>query len=259
MLLLDNAIVLRTIDYGEADRICTFLTHQYGKVTAIAKGAKRSYKRFGGGLSVFACGEASFKQRPQQDLWILESFQASQTSATLPYEMSRFAQASYACELVRELCPPTHPEPMVYTLLWNLLQTLDKIPVTQSSQAEPLLAFELQTLQALGVGLIFNQCTSCGQLVYASVPNQSIFVDIQGGGVVCSNCASRNKGRLIPLHRDAQAALLSLSQTPLEHVLHEHLPPLVLKEIRKVLLEVIYHHVGKMLQTVEFIEQMNKR
>ena len=54
--ILTAAIVLRVTDYGEADRIVTLLTESHGKVSALARGAKKSRKRFGAALGLFGCG-----------------------------------------------------------------------------------------------------------------------------------------------------------------------------------------------------------
>ncbi len=62
--VMTPAVVLRTVDYGEADRVVTLLCREGGKRSALARGARRSSKRFGAGLSLFGVGEATLLERP---------------------------------------------------------------------------------------------------------------------------------------------------------------------------------------------------
>ena len=74
------AIVVRLVDYGEADRIVTLMTRDFGKVAALARGARRSGRRFGGGLGLFGVGEAQLTQR-RGELWSFDSFHAASFSS----------------------------------------------------------------------------------------------------------------------------------------------------------------------------------
>ena len=90
------ALVLRAQAYGESDRIVTLLTATHGKVTALARGARSSRKRFGAALSPFGFGEAMLRERRGQDLWLLEDLHCSRGFSHLPQELSRYSQACYA-------------------------------------------------------------------------------------------------------------------------------------------------------------------
>lgn len=157
---LTQAIVLRVTDYGEADRIVTLLTERHGKVSALARGAKKSRKRFGAALGLFGCGEASLRER--SDLWILEELHAQRGFLRLGQELGRFGHACYVCELCQHLCPPHEPEPQVYALLNAFLQHLDDLPLADRPTVGPLRSFELRLLDAVGLGLSLRACAACG-------------------------------------------------------------------------------------------------
>ncbi len=157
---LTQAIVLRVTDYGEADRIVTLLTERHGKVSALARGAKKSRKRFGAALGLFGCGEASLRER--SDLWILEELHAQRGFLRLGQELGRFGHACYVCELCQHLCPPHEPEPQVYALLCAFLQRLDDLPLSDRPSVSPLRSFELRLLDAVGLGLSLRACAACG-------------------------------------------------------------------------------------------------
>jgi DNA repair protein RecO len=157
---LTQAIVLRVTDYGEADRIVTLLTERHGKVSALARGAKKSRKRFGAALGLFGCGEASLRER--SDLWILEELHAQRGFLRLGQELGRFGHACYVCELCQHLCPPHEPEPQVYALLIAFLQRLDELPLADRPTVAPLRSFELKLLDSVGLGLSLRSCAACG-------------------------------------------------------------------------------------------------
>jgi DNA repair protein RecO len=158
--ILTPAIVLRVTDYGEADRIVTLLTETHGKVSALARGAKKSRKRFGAALSLFGCGEATLRER--RDLWLLEDLHAQRGYLRLGQELGRFSHACYVCELCQQLCPPHEPEPQVYAQLLAFLDRLDGLPLADKPPIAPLRAFELKLLDAVGLGLSLRHCAACG-------------------------------------------------------------------------------------------------
>lgn len=158
--ILTPAIVLRVMDYGEADSIVTLLTETHGKVSALARGAKKSRKRFGAALGLFGCGEATLRER--RDLWLLEELHAQRGFLRLGQELGRFSHACYACELSQHLCPPHEPEPQVYALLLAFLDRLDQLPLADRPPVSPLRAFELRLLDSVGLGLSLRHCASCG-------------------------------------------------------------------------------------------------
>ena len=74
MRVTTAAIVLRTVDYGEADRVVTLFTRDHGKLSALARGARKSVKRFGAALGLFGVGEAVLVDKPNVELATLERF-----------------------------------------------------------------------------------------------------------------------------------------------------------------------------------------
>src|SRR5579859_7365007 len=114
--LVTPALVLRTVDYGEADRIVTLFGRDGGKRAAIARGARKSTRRFGAGLGLFGVGEAQLVERPRADLDILESFHGARGYPSLMLDLGKVAHGGYACELLRELLPERHAEPALFDL-----------------------------------------------------------------------------------------------------------------------------------------------
>src|SRR5262245_27992425 len=122
--LVTPAVVLRTVDYGEADRVVTLLARAGGKRAAIARGARRSTRRFGAGLALFGVGEATLAERPHAELDVLEAFHGARGFPHLALDVAKVAHAGYACEVVRELAPARQAEPELFDLLVAFLALL---------------------------------------------------------------------------------------------------------------------------------------
>src|SRR5258706_16074030 len=108
--IITDAIVLRAVTTGEADRVVTLMTRSLGKVAAVARSAQKSRARFGGALSAFVVGQATLRDRRGAELMLLEAFDARHDFTAIANDPLRYAHASYATELVRELSAPRHAD-----------------------------------------------------------------------------------------------------------------------------------------------------
>jgi DNA repair protein RecO (recombination protein O) len=265
MVHVTDAVVLRLGEYGEADRVVTLLTATRGKMSALAKGARKSQRRFGGALSLFGHGEAMLRERQGQDLAILEGLHSARGFSRLGQELGRFGHASYACELCRELCPPHEPEPEVYALLVQFLGALDALPLAEKPRTEPLRVFELRLLDAVGLGPSLERCAACGGEVAGGEGDSGppVPFDLSRGGVLCSDCwLSTASGAPMPLSREVRRALLRLKQVRPDEggeagLMALDLSKEALRGCRDLLLDVIQHHLGRGLRAVEFIAKLN--
>ena len=202
-----DAILLRSIAYGESDRVVTLLGRTTGRVSALARGARKSLKRFGGGLGLGASGQACLRERAGGgELMGLESFEVNEGRIGLGGDLARTAHASYAIELVDRLCGPRHPEPAVYHWLDEFLSRVEAAGAT----AERLRVFELGLLGRLGIGASFD-CVACGR-AEADLQEESTRWHPERGGVVCRACV-RQGALLTAETRRALARLSGLSLT----------------------------------------------
>ena len=254
-------LVLRVVDYGDADRIVTLLTAAHGKISALAKGARSSRRRFGAALSSFGFGEAMLEERRGQDLWSLSDLHVTRGFPNLPHELSRFGHAAYACELCLHLCPPHVPEPEVLRLLVTLLDFLDGLPIAEKPSPLALRVFELRLLSAVGLALQLDDCAACG----GPVPEAELVpLDVKRGGVLCSACflgplpaqLGPQGGGLSSALRQSlhQLGELDLSAAALSSV---RLDPVGHAKVRELLQSLVQHHLGHGLRAVEFIAKMN--
>ncbi|AKU89940.1 DNA repair protein RecO [Vulgatibacter incomptus] len=176
-----EAIVLGSVDYGESDRIVTFLTRDRGRLSAFAAGARKSKRRFAGVLEPFTRLEVRLQER-RGELLFLASCSLHDGHAGLREDLGRIAHAGHAAELCRELCRDREPHEELFDLLAVYLRALCGEP----ARPEDLLAFELAALRHAGVSPRFTDCALCG----AGADGGALF-DPAHGGIVCGACAGQ--------------------------------------------------------------------
>ena len=240
------AIVLRAVNYGEADRIVTLFGRETGRLSALARGARKSQRRFAGGLGLCAVGVASLRERAGADLLTLESFDATAAHVALGADVARMAHAAYAAELVTKLCAPRQVEGAVYDWLADFLVCLD----AEGASAERLRVFEVGLLGRLGFAPVIDRCAICGRA--ADVEYRW---DPDRGGAVCPTCGKSGR----PIRAGVRAALARLAATPLAEAGAEPLSPDINRGCREALLEIIQHQVSGPLHSLEFISKLGGR
>ena len=244
------AIVLRAVSYGESDRVITLFGRDTGKLSALARGARKSQRRFAGGLSMCSLGSAAIKERAGAELVTLERFDATESHAGLGSDVARMAHAAYAAELVGKLCAPRQVESAVFDWLATFLRLLDG----DGASAERLRVFEIGLLSGLGFGPVLETCAVCNGESFAGRPASEVAFrwDPDRGGAVCALCARGGR----PIGAAVRQALGRLSRMGLADATAEPLPPDVNRDCREALLEIITHHVSGPLKSVEFIAKV---
>ena len=177
-----EAIVLKVFDHGESDKIITLFTADYGKITAIAKGAKRSKRRFVNKLEPFTHLFINFATNKYSSLVRIDEAELLAPFASLRSDYQRFTCASLICELLLNWLPEHDSNQPLFPLL---TQTL-----TQLGQQRPittLLFFHLHLLTLLGFHLHLRDCQNCG--------NQQgpFYFQPASGGIWCQHCRQQNK------------------------------------------------------------------
>jgi DNA repair protein RecO (recombination protein O) len=244
--LVTPAIVLRTVDYGEADRVVTLFTRDVGKLSALARGARKSVRRFGAALGLFGVGEAVLRDKPQADLLGLERFDGARGFPSLMADVAKVAHGGYACEVVRELVPLRQAEPHVFELLVTFFAALEAGP----ARAETLRIFELALLDALGLRPELGSCVACDS---DDLGMPGDVFDVRRGGVVCAHCHGHGR----PLVDDVRRALVDAQARTLHDAASLTLSPSVNAGCREALAAIIADHVGRPLKSLEFIAKLN--
>ena len=204
---MTEGIVLRSIRYGEADRILHVYTQNRGKVGAIAKGVRRTKSRFGGRLEPFARVTLQLHEG-RSDLLTVTGADTVEPHVRLRADARALDAAARACDAVGRLFETGDPHPPVYHLLCHELALLDAEPATYATHANQL-AFRLKLLLAAGLAPHLAECASCGERDHLAGFSGA------AGGVVCSAC----EASAFPLGAEAHAFMTealgsSLAEAP---------------------------------------------
>ena len=177
--LKTEALVLRSLRYGEADRILHLYTPNRGRISAIAKGVRKTRSRFGGRMEpFFRLHMVLYEGR--SDLLTVTSADTISGHPRLREHAAALDSAARACDAVGRLFETTDPHPGVFALLCNELALLDARP-EQATHANQL-AFRLKLLLAAGLAPQLAACASCGEAEHL------VAFSGAAGGVVCSAC-----------------------------------------------------------------------
>jgi DNA repair protein RecO (recombination protein O) len=179
-----EALLLRRVEYGEADLVLTLLTQKLGKVSALARSARKSMKRFGGSIEPMHTLMLELDERPGAELFTLVEAKLLVPRAKILSSLAAMEAAGKALSWARRAAPPRTPEEAPYAVLSTLLDRLAADPTPESS-ALALSEAGLCLLSAFGWGIDFERCVRCGR---QALPAQSASVDAVRGGLICRSC-----------------------------------------------------------------------
>jgi len=226
-----EAVVLRSMRYGEADRILQLYTPDRGRLSAIAKGVRRARSRFGGRLEPFFRLRIELHEG-RSELLTVTGAQTVDGYARLRGDAPALDAAARACDAVGRLFETSEPHPGVFNLLCRELALLDE---QAAGQRAPLgwrgaLAFRLKLLLAAGLAPQLAVCASCGEHEH--------LVGFSGaaGGVVCAACEAGS----FPLGEDAYRFMTEALGRALTEVPEASDP--ALGQVERAIAATLEHH-----------------
>jgi len=142
-----HGLILRTRPFTETSLIVNWLTPDFGRISTVAKGARRAKSPFRGKLDLFYEGDFSFQRSRRSELHTLREIVLRETNAVLRRDLGYLQQASYCATLIEQTTETQTPLPEIYELFRGFLRTLPKQP----PKPRTVFAFELKLLQILGL------------------------------------------------------------------------------------------------------------
>jgi DNA repair protein RecO (recombination protein O) len=226
-LLKTEAVVLRSLRYGEADRILHVYTPHRGRVSAIAKGVRRARSRFGGRLEPFFRLRIELHEG-RGELLTVTGAQTVDAHPRLRASARALDAAARACDAVGRLFETGEPHPGVFNLLCHQLSLLDADPA--SATRAGTLAFRLKRLHAAGRAPQLGACAGCG--------DDEHLVGFSGaaGGVVCGGC----EAGAFPLGQEAHEFMLGALGRPLSEAPAGE--ERALGQVERAVAETLEHH-----------------
>ena len=245
-LFTTHAIVIRSLNYGESDRIITFFTKDFGKVKGIAKGARRSKKRFQNAFGLFSHLRLIFFDREGMGLVRVESCDILHTFPKIRENLKKIFYGNYYLELVNEMSGERETNPEAFDLLLSFLMNLE----ATESKEEQLRMFEIRMLSLFGYRPHMIRCGICkkGWEDLKNIPR--VFFSLEKGALVCDRC-SKAWNNLLPLSLGTARLIDQVSQMELARIHRLRFTPQALSESRELLPKFIIHQLGKELKSLK--------
>lgn len=186
-IIQSEAVILRVADHGEADRLVTFYASDGGKRQGIAKGAKKSRKRFVNSLEPLSVVDLVYREA-RSLVWI-DACKLVDPHVNLRDDLYRWCYGALFCELVLEMVPEAESQPELFTLFKNTLEQL----ALGRDQLDVVLLFMFRFFHLLGYLPALDRCTICQRPLMS---DKYWRWDIEKGILICSNHAELQSGRL---------------------------------------------------------------
>ena len=208
-------MVINVTDYAESDKIITFYTQSQGKQTCIARGAKRSLKRFVNKLELFSWLDIEYVTGSRSTLSRLDQAELTDPFSTLRTDYDRYVTANILCELIQAGTRESDADPALFSLLAWALDHLNR----GGPVIDILILFHIRLVNLLGYRPELTGCVSCHHLTLDRAP-----YSFRPGknGIVCCRC----NNAAMPVGNPISLATIKLLGKALE------LPPEKLDRLR---------------------------
>jgi len=249
------AIVLRSWPFGESDRIVSFLTESHGKLTGIAKGAKRSKKRFVNSLEPFSFVNLRFQDGVHSSLAFILGCELQKSYKNLIASLDKIAVAFYCVEITEGLIAEREENRLVFKHLKQSLSYLEN----QETSLTFLIGFELKLLRLAGYQPFLDSCRRCGvnrPRLPDPIPTSRMrwHFSLRDGGILCESCSGLRK-EILPMSGEALDLMMDLQQEQNLQSTNLMLP--VLKQMRAVVLRFIQFQMDKEIKSASFLYQLS--
>ncbi len=241
-----DAIVLRRLDYGEADRIVTLLTREYGKLAAIAKGARRGKSKVAGSLDLFA--RSSMMLAKGRNLDVVAQVERRGDARHISGDLQRTAYACLVAEVVDKVMEDRHPVDEIFDLV---VLTLGDLNIVDRSPRADGAWFLMRMLDVLGYLPQLQDCPSCA----AELPEVPGWFSPLLGGVLCARCGAHDQaGSPISVNGLKILRLMAAGQRELYDRLR--LSNELLHEIEQALEAQLEYHLDRHLKSLDFLRSI---
>ncbi len=206
-----DGILLDSHDHGESDLIVTLYCRDRGRVTAIAKGAKKSLRRFVNKLELFSFIHVTLRQKTPNSMALLEEADLHSGFIQLRQDVSRYTAASVIREFTLLATQDGETDERCYTLLlWSLHKLDQSLPHLQV-----VMFFLVRFYDYIGYRPGLHNCCYCNSVAN---PATTFGFSTISGGIVCNTCASKASQPGIRLTHGTIKTLQSCQDTPLERL-----------------------------------------
>lgn len=239
------AIIMRIRDFGESDLLVSFFTPDRGRLKGIARGARKSRRRFSNCLDLFCLSNIEYEIKRKSDLYFLHSCKLVHAFPGLRSDFGTLSLASYMVELTEILFPLSVVDRDMFELLKSSFFALDGGEMIDRLR----ILFETKAMCLGGYKINFETCCNCGRTYKGE--GRAVFAKSKGG-IACLKCGKESN--LAPgLGPDAVKTLQLMQSEPLNKIETSALSDEIICEIKPVLKFHMEYRIGKRLKSAEYL------
>jgi len=245
-----NGFVLRSLNYGESDLIVTFYSNDFGKLKGIAKGAKRSKKRFANVFEPFSLTNIIFTLKSRDMLAFIESCEIIEHYDAVRCDLDKTLTASYFIDLTDHFSPEGKKNEYIFDLLQTFLKLLGKEKPTDTL----VRFFEMRLLKLAGFEPVLDRCIICKIPVTNCC---AYYFHAEEGGIKCAGCAKPQRFAQ-PVSAGALRTLLLGKDMDVDRIKSVALSDALARESRNILSGFITHILNREVKSLKIMEQVHR-
>ena len=243
-----QGIVLRTSRYSENDVILTIFTRNLGKVSAIAKGAKRSKSALLPSAQLFAY--SNFTLKKQRGMYRVSQSEIIKSFYDISYDIDAFSYASYISRLVENSLLENQTNRKLFNLIVKTMYLLSQKDVDKEFITA---AFELKFSGCMGFRPITDRCSVCGD-----ESDQRAIFNIEEGGMLCKKCAENFSGN-IRLDATTRKLMNYILSNEIETVSRAKVNKVLTKELSKLMKQYLTAYVSNLnMKSLNILDDLHK-
>ncbi|HMO13306.1 MAG TPA: DNA repair protein RecO [Pirellulaceae bacterium] len=204
------AIVLRVTEFSETSCVVTLFTQDFGKLSALAKGARRPKSPFEAALDVLSVCRVVFLQKSGDSLHLLTEAKLERRFRAGARNLESLYAAYYVVELLGRMTDHLDPHPELFRLAVSTIVELDSA-IGEKHELHTtisilLMRFQMQMLSMLGQAPGLHACVECNANLEETIDKKRVAFGLNSGGILCAKC-KRNDRRIISLSLSALQGL----------------------------------------------------
>lgn len=244
MLVKAEGIVIKSIDYGEGSKIITLFTRNNGKVSIVAKGAKKTKSRLIALTQVFCYGEYIYYLGNQSSMGTLNQGDVQLNFVDIYDDINKTSYSAYLVELVDKLTTPQEPNQYLFE---ELLLSLENI---NSGKDEEIITriFEMKLFKIFGYRPHIHSCAICKK------EDNLYAFSIQNGGLICSD--HKNDSTVILLQPNTIKLLRLFEGIDIKRLGNIDVKQSTKSQLKQVMEGFYDEYIGIPLKSRNFLEQL---
>ena len=245
MIEKTEGIVIRTLNYGETNKIITVLTPNFGKIGLMARGAKKAKSKLSSASQLFYHGHFLFQKG--RGLGVLHQADSIHPFRHIKEDIVQMAYAAYIVELTDKIIEENMASSSLYKMLLNIFKKMDEgVPADILA-----IIYEVKVLPLAGLAANVDQCVHCGDR------ERPFFFTMSGGGYLCRNCQTLDPYS-IPMTPEVSKLLTLFKHVPVDRLGSLSVKKQNIIQLKRILQEYYQQNAGLQLKSRRFLDQMER-